>query len=183
MSGRPWSLFPAAILPLALTAAAAADVPAAVAGLPAAMGLQPGNWHSAVTVVTIELLPGPAAGKNSRGKSEALTLPLNYTHEADECLDPSAPNKPFLPGMQLNDECRYEDASAAEGQWRLKAQCKSPAGAAGEMIVSGHYSPTAMDSATTITMASPEGGHARISVASKSRRTGACGPTNLPVRR
>jgi hypothetical protein len=176
-----------ALVPLApalALSAAAADVPAAtVAQLPTQMGLQPGNWHSAETLIAVDALPAPPGGADDATEIAALKGQVNQTHQFDECLAaaPGKPNDVFVPGMHLHNDCRFEEAVVAAGRWHLKAQCRESGGRAAELKVEGHYAPTALDSIAEVAITSRQGPHVRLTVATTSKRTGPCGPIVIPV--
>lgn len=165
----------AALPALVLGAAAAADVPPdPLAKVARQMGLQPGKWHSVVTVASMQLL-APPSPKNPSG-GPPTTIPLNSVQEQDECVGDGGQNDGGLPmpGMHFNSECRYEEGTVADGRWSIKAHCRAASGGAeGDMTVTGHYAPAA-DATVDLFAADPTGARVRIAMTLKSSRTGAC---------
>jgi hypothetical protein len=145
-------------------AALAATAPAPGAGTKAIAGIEPGEYHTVITITSLTGLP-PAA---------AQAMMANPT-EVDGCTTTGDVNEIAKEALAENGNmsCSENHASAGGGKISGAAACKDEDGDAGTMSFSGTYTPThvAINATTAVQMAA---GAVTEKLTMVSDRTGAC---------
>jgi hypothetical protein len=146
------------------------------------LGLQPGRWHSAITMVSADFTPIEGHADLPAEIVAEMKRKIGTTSESDDCLIAvGAAPALVLPGIRIgNSPCRYDDVRVAGGRFAFTATCNSRGFEAGAKA-EGRYAPTSMESSLELRIASVDAG-ARLTVRGsiRSARAGDCQPEPQP---
>jgi hypothetical protein len=139
------------------------------------LGLQPGRWHSTITMVSAEVTAVEGRPAVPAAVEAALKSKVGSTTDGDDCLGASKPLPSLvLPGIHVGDGCSYDDVSVAGGRLAFSATCRSP-GFEAEAKGEGRYAADSLESTVTLrSVSAAVGGRLVLTVRVRSTRTGEC---------